>query len=187
MLISFTPKRFYDERGWFTETFNARKMAAFIAPLRWVQDNQSSSKAAGTVRGLHFQSLPHAQAKLVSCIRGSIFDVAVDLRKNSPTYGQHVTIELSAENGRQLYIPIGFAHGLMTLEPNTQVSYKVSDYYAPECEGGILWNDPELNIPWPKFSNQNALSPKDGILPLLKDFDSPFVYDGTPMSLTEAV
>jgi dTDP-4-dehydrorhamnose 3,5-epimerase len=186
MLISFTPKRFHDERGWFTETFNARKLSAFVPQLNWVQDNQSSSKHAGTVRGLHFQAPPHAQAKLVSCLRGAIFDVVVDIRKNSPSYGQHISVELSAENGRHLYVPIGFAHGLMTLEPDTQVSYKVSDYYAPECEGGILWNDKELDIPWPIRAQETPLSPKDGVLPLLKDFVSPFTYDGVPMSLIEA-
>ncbi len=186
MVISFTPKRFEDDRGWFTETFNARKLSGFIPPLNWVQDNQSFSKLAGTVRGLHFQSPPHGQAKLVSCIRGAIFDVVVDVRKDSPTYGQHISIELSADNGRQLYIPVGFAHGLMTLQPNTQVSYKVSDYYAPECEGGIVWNDPDLNIAWPIHSEQTPLSPKDGVLPRLKDFESPFAYDGVPLSLIEA-
>ncbi len=186
MLICFTPKRFYDERGWFTETFNARKIASLAPSLQWVQDNQSNSKHAGTVRGLHFQSPPHAQAKLVSCIRGAIFDVVVDIRNGSPTFGHHIAVELSAENSKQLFVPAGFAHGLMTLEPDTQVSYKVSDYYAPECEGGILWNDPEFNISWPKISDQTALSPKDGVLPLLKNFASPFGYDGAPLSLTEA-
>jgi len=186
MVISFAPKRFEDDRGWFTETFNARKLANFIPPLNWVQDNQSFSKLAGTVRGLHFQSPPHGQAKLVSCIRGAIFDVVVDVRKDSPTYGQHISIELSADNGRHLYIPVGFAHGLMTLQPDTQVSYKVSDYYAPECEGGIVWNDPDLNIAWPIHSEQTPLSPKDGVLPRLKDFVSPFAYDGVPLSLIEA-
>lgn len=184
-LFVFTSRRFADGRGWFAETFNQMRFNEKIAPVTFVQDNQSHSLRAGTVRGMHFQMPPHAQAKLVSCLRGSIFDVAVDIRVGSPTFGKHVSIILSAENGKQLFIPAGFAHGLMTLEPGTEVHYKVSDFYAPECEDGLLWNDPQLGIDWPIKSDDVPLSPKDLELKLLKDFVSPFGYDGVAMVLSE--
>ena len=184
-LFVLKPRRFIDDRGWFVETFNQRRFADRIAPVTFVQDNQSQSLRVGTVRGMHFQKPPHAQAKLVSCLRGSLFDVVVDIRIGSPTYGKHVSILLSAENGKQLYIPIGFAHGLMTLEPGTEVHYKVSDFYAPECEDGLLWNDSQLAIDWPIKSEDIPLSPKDLKLHTIKNFVSPFGYDGVPMSLIE--
>ena len=184
-ILCLTPRRFEDDRGWFAEVFSARRFSAQVPNLTFVQDNHSHSKRSGTVRGLHFQTPPHAQAKLVSCIQGAIFDVAVDIRLGSPTYGQYVTAELTAKNGRQLFIPAGFAHGLMTLEPDTQVVYKVSDFYAPECDTGLRWNDPDIGIVWPPSTNTAALSAKDEVLPLFKDFQSPFPYDGHPMTLTE--
>ena len=184
-ILSLTPRRFDDSRGWFAETFNARRFSSLVPHLTFVQDNQSLSKRPGTIRGLHFQTPPHAQAKLVSCTQGAIFDVAVDIRNGSPTYGHYVFCELSAKNGRQLFIPAGFAHGLMTLEPDTQVVYKVSDYYAPECDAGLRWNDADIGIAWPLAVGEAALSAKDEVLPLLKDFKSPFSYDGHPMTLTE--
>jgi dTDP-4-dehydrorhamnose 3,5-epimerase len=184
-IFVLTPRRFTDARGWFVETFNQRRFAEQVAPVSFVQDNQSHSLRAGTVRGMHFQKPPHAQAKLVSCLKGSVLDVVVDIRIGSPTYGKHISVTLSAENGKQLFIPVGFAHGLMTLEPETEVHYKVSDFYAPECEDGLLWNDPQLRIDWPIKSDDAPLSPKDLELKLLKDFVSPFGYDGVPMTLSE--
>ena len=184
-LFVFSPKRFLDERGWFSETFSARVFSWHVPAVTFVQDNRSLSRNAGTVRGLHFQSPPHAQAKLISCPRGAIFDVAVDLRVGSPTFGQHCSIELSAENGRQIFIPVGFAHGLMTLTPDTEVEYKVSDFYAPASEHGLAHNDPALEIAWPTTGRDTHLSPKDAILPSLAQLASPFAYDGIPMTLTE--
>lgn len=170
-----TPKKFGDNRGFFSETYNAEMLAELGIRERFVQDNHSLSVEKGTVRGLHFQSPPHAQAKLVRVSRGSILDVAVDLRRGSQTYGQHVAVELSAENWHQLFIPVGFAHGFCTLAPNTELQYKVSDYYAPECDGGILWNDPALAIAWPDFAGAQ-LSAKDLTLPRFEEFDTPFAH-----------
>ena len=133
------------------------------------------------LRGMHFQVPPAAQAKLITVLRGRIFDVAVDLRRNSPTYGKFVSTELSAESGRQMYVPVGFAHGFLTLEDDVRVLYKVSDYYAPEYEIGIRWDDPELAMPWPVNDADIILSDKDRQLSLLKEFSSPFEYDGTPL------
>lgn len=143
----------------------------------FVQDNHSLSVAEGTVRGLHFQAPPHAQAKLVRCGRGAIFDVAVDIRRGSSTYGQWVGYELSAENGAQLYIPVGFAHGFATLEPDSEIIYKCKDYYAPETEGALRWDDPEIGIAWP-LTDAPVLSEKDAAAPLLAGFNSPFTFEG---------
>ncbi len=139
------------------------------------------SAQVGTIRGIHFQRAPHAQGKLVRCIRGRIMDYAVDLRRGSPTYGRHVSAELSGENGDQLWVPIGFGHAFVTLEPNTEVAYKVTDVYAPDCDGGVIWNDPIIGIEWPIPASGPVLSDKDGKLPTLSDFDSPFDYDGRPL------
>ena len=174
-------RRFADERGWFSETYRRDRLAALGIVDSFVQDNQSLSRAAGTLRGIHFQVPPRAQAKLVRCLSGRILDVVVDLRRGSPTFARSLSVELSAENGRQLYIPVGFGHALLTLEPETEVAYKVSDYYAPECDRGIRWDDPDLAIEWPFESSALVLSPKDAALPLLKEFDSPFAYDGDPL------
>lgn len=180
------PKRFGDSRGWFTEVYSEKRFAEVGINCRFVQDNHSLSVPAGTLRGLHFQTPPFAQAKLVRCIAGSVFDVAVDLRKGSPTYGQWVGAELSAENGDQLFIPIGFGHGFVTLTDNTQVTYKVSKFYAPAHDGGIRWNDGEIGIDWRLPSGvAPTLSAKDERQPMLAEFDSPFQYDGTPMQLVE--
>ena len=157
----------------------------YLDSTEFVQDNQSLSSEAMTLRGLHFQTPPHAQAKLVRCLTGAIFDVAVDLRHGSPTYGQWIGEILSGENGHQLYIPEGFAHGFMTLEPDTMIFYKVSDYYAPECDKGLDWNDPTISIDWPIKNNTPLLSEKDKKQPLFNDFKSPFFYNGKPMTLTE--
>jgi dTDP-4-dehydrorhamnose 3,5-epimerase len=180
------PKRFGDARGWFTEVYAEPSFAARGIDCRFVQDNHSLSVPRFTLRGLHFQTPPHGQAKLVRCIRGSIFDVAVDVRAGSPTYGQWVGATLSAENGDQLFVPIGYAHGFLTLEENCEVSYKVSDLYAPDCDGGVRWDDPSIAIEWPMpAGTQPELSAKDAVLPLLADFDSPFPYDGQPLAPVE--
>lgn len=145
--------------------------------MEFVQDNHSLSATPGTVRGLHFQAPPHAQDKLVRCGRGALFDVAVDIRKGSPTYGQWFGVELSFENGKQLLVPAGFAHGFMTLKPDTEIIYKCTDYYAPETEGAVRWNDPAIGIDWPLSSIDPVLSDKDAIAPLFADLDSPFQFE----------
>lgn len=175
------PKRFGDDRGWFMETYSVQMLARHGIDLTFVQDNQSYSRPVGTIRGIHFQATPHAQAKLVRCIRGRIMDYAVDLRAGSPTYGHHIAAELSAENGAQLFVPVGFGHAFVTLEADTEVAYKVSDVYAPDCDGGIRWDDPDIGINWPLPASGPILSPKDTQLPLLADFRSPFQYDGAPL------
>jgi len=183
-IVLVETRRFGDARGWFSETYAEAKYAALGIDLRFVQDNQSYSGFAGTVRGIHFQTAPHPQAKLVRCVRGSIIDYAVDLRKGSPTFGKHAFAELSAENGRQLFVPVGFGHAFVTLEPDTEVVYKVSDVYAAACDGGVAWDDRDLGINWPLPASGPVLSDKDKVLPRLADFDSPFVYDGVPMAAT---
>jgi dTDP-4-dehydrorhamnose 3,5-epimerase len=162
------PKRFGDARGFFSEVYSRPAMTAAGLGMEFVQDNHSRSPSVGTLRGLHFQRPPYAQDKLVRVTRGRVLDVAVDLRHSSPTFGRHVTAELSAENWAQILVPAGFAHGFCTLEPNTEVLYKVSQPYAPGFEGGVLWSDPDLGIPWPFAAAAVLLSDKDGVLPLLK-------------------
>ena len=164
-----------DHRGFFAETYNRNKYSEFGIDVEFVQDNHSLSREVGTLRGLHFQAPPHAQAKLVRCGRGAIFDVAVDIRLGSATYGKWEGYELTAENGEQLYVPVGFAHGFVTLEPDSEIVYKCSDYYAPETEGAILWNDPDIGIDWPTDADP-ILSKKDAVAPLLSDLESPFVF-----------
>jgi dTDP-4-dehydrorhamnose 3,5-epimerase len=172
-----TPARFGDHRGFFAETYNRRVYEDLGINVEFVQDNHSLSASAGTVRGLHFQAPPHAQAKLVRCGRGAIFDIAVDIRKGSPTYGQWVGYELSAENGAQLYVPVGFAHGFVTLLPDSEIIYKCSDYYAPETEGAVRWDDPAIGIDWP-LEGDAILSSKDADAPLLSNLNSPFIWEG---------
>lgn len=177
------PRRHGDARGWFTEVYSEPAFSALGISCRFVQDNHSLSVPQFTLRGLHFQTPPRGQDKLVRCIRGRIFDVAVDVRKGSPTFGNWVGAELSAENGHQLFIPIGFGHGFVTLEPDCEVTYKCSDTYAPEQDGGIRWDDPAIGIDWPVPEGvRPELSPKDAVQPLLADFDSPFSYDGRPLA-----
>lgn len=163
------------------ETYSETALAKIGVTCRFVQDNHSLSRFTGTIRGIHFQSPPHAQDKLVRCTRGRIIDYAVDLRHGSPTYGQHVAAELSADNGDQLFVPVGFGHAFVTLEPDTEVMYKVSDVYAPQCDGGIRWDCPDIGIDWPLPFGGPTLSDKDVRLPALADFDSPFSYDGNPL------
>lgn len=164
-----------DHRGFFAEIYSRRKFSELGIDVEFVQDNHSLSLKMRTLRGLHFQSPPRAQAKLVRCGRGAIFDVAVDIRRGSPTYGKWEGFELTAENGHQWYIPVGFAHGFITLEPDSEIIYKCSDYYAPETEGTVLWNDPEVGIVWPA-GTEPILSNKDSVAPLLSNIDNPFVF-----------
>ena len=170
------PARHGDHRGFFSETYNRRVLKKAGICVNFVQDNHSLSPTKGTVRGLHFQTPPFAQDKLVRVTRGSVFDVAVDLRKGSPNYGQHVNAVLSTAAWNQIFVPVGFAHGFMTLEPDTEVIYKVSDYYAPDNEAGILWNDPILAISWPLPEVEAILSEKDRVQPCLSDITPPFSY-----------
>jgi dTDP-4-dehydrorhamnose 3,5-epimerase len=177
----YVPNRHVDYRGWLSETFSETQLQAIGIRHGFVQENQSYSKNAATLRGLHFQLPPFAQAKLLMVLQGRIFDVVVDVRNGSPTFGKHVSIELSAESGHQLYIPIGFAHGFLTTENDVKVSYRISNYYAPLYDSGIYWNDPKLSIPWPMPADDIIISEKDKALPLLREFVSPFPYDGKPL------
>ena len=170
------PKRFDDQRGFFVESYNRRVYSRLGIVADFVQENYSMSELAGTVRGLHFQAPPSAQDKLVRCGRGSIFDVAVDIRTGSSTYGQWVGYELSAENGAQLYIPAGFAHGFVTLEPKSEIIYKCSDYYNFKAEGSIRWNDPKLGIEWPVI-DASIIKVKDARAPMLSELNSPFYFE----------
>lgn len=177
-VLVLTPRRFGDSRGWFSEVWNRQTLAANGIDMDFVQDNHSMSATVGTVRGLHFQSPPHAQDKLVRCGAGVVFDVAVDIRKGSPNYGKWVGIELSAENGRQLLIPKGFLHGFVTRAPNSELLYKCSDVYAPDCDGAVRFDDPDIGIDWGIDQASAILSDKDAKAPFLKNFDSPFVWEG---------
>lgn len=175
------PHKIGDSRGFFSETYNRRALEEHGIHIEFVQDNHSFSKEAGVLRGLHFQTPPFAQHKLVRVLRGRIFDVAVDLRRGSPTYGQHDCIELDAEAGEQILVPIGFAHGVLTLEPETEIAYKVSNYYAPQHDRGLHWADPALNIAWPLNALGAAepiLSDKDREQPTLAEIGEtlPFQY-----------
>ena len=176
-VVLITPARFEDGRGFFSETYNHRALLNHGIDLTFVQDNHSLSAQAGTVRGLHCQAPPHAQAKLVRCGRGALFDVAVDIRKGSPTFGQWTGAELSFDNGHQLLIPAGFLHGFVTRTPDTEVIYKCSDYYAPDCEASVRYDDPDIGIDW-HLEVPPTLSAKDDAAPWFKDFDSPFSWDG---------
>jgi dTDP-4-dehydrorhamnose 3,5-epimerase len=178
-VVILTPRRFGDERGFFSESWNRRAMADLGLDIDFVQDNHSLSRDIGTVRGLHFQAPPHAQAKLVRCGRGRLFDVAVDIRKGSATFGQWVGVELSFENGRQLLIPEGFLHGFVTRAPDTEIIYKCSDFYAPDADGAVRFDDPELGIDWGLEGITPKLSAKDEAAPLMREFDSPFAWEET--------
>lgn len=170
------PKVFGDHRGYFFESFSQRDFDTQVREIRFVQDNESKSKY-GVLRGLHFQKPPHAQSKLVRVVRGAVLDVAVDIRKGSPTFGQHVAVELTEDNHRQFFIPQGFAHGFTVLSDEVVFQYKCDNFYAPESEGAIAWNDPQLGIDWRIPSSDIILSEKDEAHPFLKDIDSPFQYE----------
>ncbi len=174
-VVVLEPTVFGDHRGWFMETYNEEDLLESGINIKFVQDNHSFSATKGTLRGLHYQLNPKAQTKLVRCTKGEIYDVAVDIRKGSPTYGQWFGTELTAENKRQLLIPKGFAHGFMTLTENVEVQYKVDELYAPECDRGITWNDPEIGIKWP-IDIMPVLSVKDEEAPVLKNAEHNFTY-----------
>jgi dTDP-4-dehydrorhamnose 3,5-epimerase len=170
-VLLITPKRHGDARGWFSETWSRKALAGTTADTVFVQDNQAFSAAKGTLRGLHFQKAPHAQGKLIRALRGAIFDVVVDIRQGSATYGQWVSAELTAEGGEQLWVPRGFAHAYCTITPDCEIFYKVDNLYAPDAEGGLAWDDPDLAIPWPVVG-EPLLSAKDRTLPRLRDLGS---------------
>ncbi|MEM8615719.1 MAG: dTDP-4-dehydrorhamnose 3,5-epimerase [Pseudomonadota bacterium] len=172
--VLLEPRRHGDHRGWFSETWTAKTWReAGLPPVTWVQDNEAFSAKVGTLRGLHFQAPPHAQAKLVRCLSGAIFDVAVDLRNGSPTYGASIEAHLTAERGEQLFIPTGFSHGYQTLTPDCRVAYKVDAPYAPSAEGGLKWDDAALAIEWPLLGGA-ILSERDKVWPGLAELKSPF-------------
>jgi dTDP-4-dehydrorhamnose 3,5-epimerase len=176
-LVQFTPKRHGDERGYFTELFRLSALRESAGDIAFVQENESLSAKAGTIRGLHFQSEPFAQGKLVRCTAGAVFDVAVDLRGGSATFGQWVGVELSPENGTQLWIPAGFAHGFCTLEPNSVINYKCTAYYSAEHDRGVAWDDPQIGIDWPAIADPDTLSLKDRIQPRLAELPEYFRYE----------
>lgn len=176
-VLVLAPRRFGDDRGWFTETWNAGRMAEAGLDLGFVQDNHSFSAAVGTLRGLHYQRPPRAQDKLVRCSRGAILDVAVDFRAGSPTFGRWVGVELTAANGLQLLVPKGFLHGFVTRLPDTEVQYKCTDTYAPDCDGAVAWDDPDIGIDW-GLTGAPVLSAKDAAAPRLSAVQSPFVFGG---------
>ena len=176
-VLILTPRRFGDHRGFFCESWNRQRMVEAGIDIDFVQDNHSVSREVNTLRGLHFQSPPHAQAKLVRCGRGSLFDVAVDIRYGSPTFGQWVGVELSFDNGKQVLIPEGFLHGFITREPDTEIVYKYSDYYAPDCDGAVRFDDPDIGIDW-GLSGAPVLSDKDAAAPRLADLPEYFTWKG---------
>lgn len=184
-VILITPKKFGDERGYFMESFRKSLFKEAVGNFDFVQDNQSLSADAGTIRGLHFQLEPKAQGKLVSCVTGAILDVAVDIRTGSPTYGHHVTAELTTDNGQMLWVPAGFAHGFCTLEANTKVNYKVTEYYSPEHDRGLAYDDPEIGINWPISSGKAVLSAKDRRQPKLAELGAMFTYSQSSVGSLE--
>ncbi len=175
-VVIIEPRIFSDDRGYFYESFSEREFREKVCKTTFVQDNQSKS-SYGVLRGLHFQKAPHAQSKLVRVIKGRVLDVAVDIRKGSPTYGRYVAVELNEENHRQLFIPRGFAHGFVVLSEEAIFQYKCDNFYSKESEGSLRWNDEDLSIDWGISEEVAILSEKDQVSPLFKDFDSPFSYD----------
>lgn len=172
----FKPRHIGDDRGYFAEIFRTDLFSKECGDLVFVQDNESMSATVGTLRGLHFQSDPHAQGKLVRCTAGALFDVAVDIRKGSPTYGQWVGETLTPRNGKQLWVPPGFAHGFCSLEPNTVICYKVTGYYSAECDKGLAWDDADIGIIWPDIANPDTLSAKDRTQPRLSELPEYFTW-----------
>ncbi|MEN3746053.1 dTDP-4-dehydrorhamnose 3,5-epimerase [Sphingomonas sp. HF-S3] len=176
--------RHADRRGWLVETYNRDDFVELGITTGFVRDIHSTSQACFTLRGLHFQASPHAEKKLIRCVRGRIFDVVVDIRKGSPTYGKWIGTELAEHDGHQLYVPEGFAHGYLSLEPGCEVTYKSSGDYRPEFEGGLAWDDPDLGIHWPMPEGfRPIISERDGMHPPFAHFESPFEYDGRPLAL----
>lgn len=175
-VVLLTPRHIGDERGYFAETFRQDQFAEKVGDFTFVQDNESRSAKVGTIRGLHFQSEPDAQGKLVRCTAGALFDVAVDIRQGSPTFGRWVGETLTPDNGKQLWVPPGFAHGFCSLEPDTVISYKVTGYYSAQCDKGLAWDDPAIGVIWPDVADPETLSPKDRKQPLLADLPSYFTW-----------
>jgi dTDP-4-dehydrorhamnose 3,5-epimerase len=176
--LEIVPRKIEDERGYFSEVFRADAFARHGGAVEFVQDNQSLSVRAGTIRGIHFQSHPAAQGKLVRCLAGKVFDVAVDLRRDSPEYGRWVATVLSPEANNQLWVPVGFGHGFCTLEPNSVINYRVTDYYSPENDKGVAWDDPDIAIDWPDVADPDTLSAKDRSQPKLADLPPYFYLKG---------
>ena len=172
--LEIIPRKIVDERGYFSEIFRADRLTAWAPHVEFVQDNQSLSVRAGTIRGLHFQSEPFAQGKLVRCLAGRLFDVAVDLRANSPTFGKWISVVLSPETNNQLWVPVGFGHAFCTLEPNSVISYRVTNYYSPDHDKGVAWDDPAISIEWPDVADPSTLSAKDREQPSLVGLPSYF-------------
>jgi dTDP-4-dehydrorhamnose 3,5-epimerase len=168
-VFEILPERIEDERGYFSETFRQDRFAVEVGSFEFIQDNQSLSARAGTVRGLHFQINPAAQGKLVRCLAGRLFDVAVDLRADSMTYGRWISVILSPERNNQLWVPVGFGHAFCTLEPNSVISYRVTNYYSPENDKGVAWDDPEIGVDWPAIADPDTLSAKDRVQPKLSE------------------
>lgn len=185
--VLIRPRRFADSRGCFSETWNRARLEAVGIAIDFCQDNHSLSQPKGTLRGLHFQAPPLAQTKLVRCLRGRIFDVAVDIRRSSPTFGQWAGVELTAENGKQFLIPAGYAHGFVTLEPDCEIAYKVDAHYSAECDGGVAWDDPAIGIDWQFDGAIPVLSEKDQALPQLNALLIDFPYDGNPLGPLQEV
>lgn len=178
-VIEIVPRKIGDDRGFFSETYNAEALGETHAHEAFVQDNHSHSREAGTLRGLHFQRPPRAQAKLVRVVRGAIFDVAVDIRKGSPTFGRWTGLRVSAEDWNQILVPKGFAHGFLTLEPDTEVIYKVTDFYSADHDRSIRYDDPAIGIDWPEVAVAVQISDKDRDAPLLGSVDTGFIFDAT--------
>jgi dTDP-4-dehydrorhamnose 3,5-epimerase len=176
--IRIEPRRHGDARGYFAETYRADHFAEAVGPMDFVQENESLSAKVGTVRGLHFQTEPFAQGKLVRCVAGALLDVAVDIRTGSPSYGRWIAAELSADNGCQLWVPPGFAHGFCTLEPDTVLTYKVTAYYSQEHDKGLAWDDPSIGVVWPALADAETLSAKDRVQPKLAELPAYFSYEG---------
>lgn len=179
-LLEIIPHRHGDDRGYFAEIFRLGLFREHAGEVEFVQENESQSTQVGTVRGLHFQTEPFAQGKLVRCTAGAVFDVAVDLRARSPTFGQWAAVELTPGKGNQLWIPAGFAHGFCTLKPDTVLNYKVTATYSAEHDKGVAWNDPAIAIAWPALADPGTLSPKDRLQPLLADLPDHFRYEAQP-------
>jgi dTDP-4-dehydrorhamnose 3,5-epimerase len=177
--LEIKPRKISDDRGYFSETFRLNDFSQHAVGANFVQDNQSLSVRPGTIRGIHFQSHPAAQGKLVRCLAGKLFDVAVDLRVGSPTYGRWISVILSPEEINQLWVPVGFGHGFCALEPNSIISYRVTDYYSPEHDKGVAWDDPDIGIDWPDVADPATLSDKDRVQPKLADLPKYFTTEDT--------
>jgi dTDP-4-dehydrorhamnose 3,5-epimerase len=177
-VMLLVPRRFDDGRGYFAETFRTDLFARACGDWNFVQDNESRSVKTGTIRGLHFQCAPHPQGKLVRCTAGALYDVIVDIRRGSPTYGQWLSETLTPENGKQLWVPPGFAHGFCSLAPDTVICYKVTNYYSVDCYKGIAWHDPALGVIWPDVADPETLSDKDRVMPHLADIPAYFDWNG---------